>query len=170
MKLLRKQASEYYSAYESDPHSIPASRAFLFNNPRQITIQLPSQQLQCWLSSVQDALETKSHRDAISATTQRETLKRFLIPRGKPTAVAPSPPTTLPQTAQRPPQPSQRHQPVTRKPYRATFKPRCLPAGTQESTQDANLFRPPFKRTENPASLNCSSQETTGSTQLLLIP
>ncbi len=99
IQLLRKQASEYYSAYNSDPHSIPASRAFLFDKPLQITLQLPSQQLQCWLSSVKEALETKSHRDAISATSQRETLTCFLIPHGKPTAAAPSPPTMSPQTA-----------------------------------------------------------------------
>jgi hypothetical protein len=170
IQLLRKQASEYYSAYNSDPHSIPASRAFLFDKPLQITLQLPSQQLQCWLSTVKEALETKSHRDAISATSQRETLKCFLIPHGKPTAAAPSPPTMSPQTAKRPPQPSKRHRLVTRKPYRATFKPRCLPAETQELTQDAHLFQPAFKRTVTPASPIRSSQEITGSTQHLPTP
>jgi len=147
LKLLRDRAKSHYIAYTKDPHIVPSSRTYLFDRPLPNLQQLSRQQLQSWINSVEEAIQTQAHRGELRAKSQRDIMKRFFKPRSQlATQYTPSVP---PPTVQRPTtivtKPRTRRPPRSR-PYRHPVKLRCraTPMSPSQETKMALEETPPF--------------------------
>lgn len=81
IRLLKEEVKQHYRNHVKDSHIVKMSRAFLFEKPLPIMLQLPRQQLACWLSSVQEAIKSREFADEVTQGPQQELMQRFLQPR-----------------------------------------------------------------------------------------
>jgi len=81
MKLLKEKTKEIFRNNQRDPHAIPTSRAYLLDKPIEVVQHFSRQQLRCWIASVDDALATKTQRDAENHKSMKALMTAFLIPR-----------------------------------------------------------------------------------------
>jgi len=79
LKAMRQEVKHLFLAYDNDPYLVPSSRAHLFDKPLLVLLQLPLNQLRCWVLSVQEAIKTRQYREEEQQRRQREAFKRFFI-------------------------------------------------------------------------------------------
>ena len=145
IKLLKEGVKRHYLNYSRDPHTIPASRAHLFDKPIEVLQQWPKQQLKCWIASVEEALATKSCRDQENSISMKAIMAQFLRPREKVLRRAPptnqlmtKPPVSLKPTTKK------KSQHIKRLPYRAPFRPHCTVTPLPSSRYSEALPPPAF--------------------------
>jgi hypothetical protein len=126
IRVLRQQVKTFYLRVENDPHLLPANRLHLFDKSLLATQQLPRPQLQCWIRSIEEAIQTQSFRNDIAGKSQRVIMERFFQPKGKLRAPSPFPPRRVSLPQKKPPWRNGRPRLLKCQPFRFPFKPRCV--------------------------------------------
>jgi hypothetical protein len=75
---LKRSIRELYLMFQKDKYCVPYTRTHLFARPLLILQQLPKENMQCWIRSVEEAVSTQQSREALHGELSRYIMARFL--------------------------------------------------------------------------------------------
>jgi hypothetical protein len=80
MNVLQRKAKELFKTYDQDKYCIPSTRAYLFNQSLLNRQSQPRDALECWIASVEEAINTRKDREALHAELCSKTFLRYFLP------------------------------------------------------------------------------------------
>jgi hypothetical protein len=75
---LKCRIHKLYLMFQKDKYCVPYTRTHLFDHPLLILQQLPKENMQCWIRSVEEAVSTQQSREALHGELSRYIMARFL--------------------------------------------------------------------------------------------